>query len=365
MDGSSLFSLQRRERIMAELGAHGAIRVTEFARLLGISEMTVRRDINHLAQQGLVSRVHGGATIRSPMDRSVPVSAKLGRYTIGMVVPSLDYYWPHVVYGARAEAVESQSRIALRGSSYDIKDDRRQIQALVDSASTHALIVAPNAFGRAGQDMLRWLESLPIPVVLAERQVPSDLVVRNLESVGTDHPYGASLAVHHLHATGHRRLALFYPPASPTSVGVMRGWRDTIERLGMPAGVVAEYDDTLAGTERDEMYDGLIDQCLDAQVTAVLILADPSAVAFVQRCLDRGVRVPHDLAVVAYDDEVAYLGSPAISAVRPPKQYVGRMAVRLALARLTEGAERPLHHVRLEPQLQVRDSSRGRVAVDA
>jgi DeoR/GlpR family transcriptional regulator of sugar metabolism len=53
---------QRQERILEAVRAHGGARVSELVGLLGVSEMTVRRDIATLADRGLVARVHGGAT---------------------------------------------------------------------------------------------------------------------------------------------------------------------------------------------------------------------------------------------------------------------------------------------------------------
>ena len=115
----------------------------------------------------------------------------------------------------------------------------------------------------------------------------------------------------------------------------------------------------IAGTDRTEHFDGVLRLCRDTDTTALLIHSDTQAVAFVQHCVDRGLDVPRDMAVVGYDDEVAYLAEPAISAVRPPKQYVGRVAVRLITRRLSEGAKRPVHRVQLNPDLIVRDSSLG------
>jgi DNA-binding LacI/PurR family transcriptional regulator len=65
------------------------------------------------------------------------------------------------------------------------------------------------------------------------------------------------------------------------------------------------------------------------------------------------------MAIVGYDDEVAYLAEPAISAVRPPKQYVGKVAVQLMAARLAEGRMRPVHRIELNPELILRESSIG------
>lgn len=74
-----------------------------------------------------------------------------------------------------------------------------------------------------------------------------------------------------------------------------------------------------------------------------------------QRCEARGLSVPGGLSVAAYDDEVAGLFSPALTAVWPPRQSIGRAAVQLLAARLAE-PERPTHRVVISPSLRIRDS---------
>jgi DNA-binding LacI/PurR family transcriptional regulator len=81
-----------------------------------------------------------------------------------------------------------------------------------------------------------------------------------------------------------------------------------------------------------------------------------------------------DLAVVAYDDEVAGLADPPLTAVRPPKAAIGAGALELLMRRLAAradaaasrdsdggdavtGADRPVHRIELSPRLIVRASS--------
>src|SRR6266540_2521219 len=54
---------QRQERILGEVARNGGARVSELTGLLGVSDMTVRRDLDTLARRGLVKKVHGGATL--------------------------------------------------------------------------------------------------------------------------------------------------------------------------------------------------------------------------------------------------------------------------------------------------------------
>jgi DeoR/GlpR family transcriptional regulator of sugar metabolism len=52
----------RHERIVHEVKLRGAARVADLSGLLGVSDMTVRRDLDVLDEAGLVLKVHGGAT---------------------------------------------------------------------------------------------------------------------------------------------------------------------------------------------------------------------------------------------------------------------------------------------------------------
>jgi DeoR/GlpR family transcriptional regulator of sugar metabolism len=53
---------QRQQLIAEEIRRSGAVRVSELTELLGVSDMTVRRDLDVLAASGLLEKVHGGAT---------------------------------------------------------------------------------------------------------------------------------------------------------------------------------------------------------------------------------------------------------------------------------------------------------------
>lgn len=57
-----MLAAQRRATIINELNRDGTVRVSDLVRLLGVSDMTVRRDLQQLQRDGLLAKVHGGAT---------------------------------------------------------------------------------------------------------------------------------------------------------------------------------------------------------------------------------------------------------------------------------------------------------------
>lgn len=52
---------QRRSEIMEQIRKNGSVRVADLSRMYGISEVTIRSDLEYLEAQGELSRVHGGA----------------------------------------------------------------------------------------------------------------------------------------------------------------------------------------------------------------------------------------------------------------------------------------------------------------
>ena len=60
-----MLARQRQALILDRVRASGAVRVVELARELEVSDMTVRRDLEVLHDQGLLEKVHGGATALS------------------------------------------------------------------------------------------------------------------------------------------------------------------------------------------------------------------------------------------------------------------------------------------------------------
>jgi DeoR/GlpR family transcriptional regulator of sugar metabolism len=56
-----MLASQRRDLILAELERTGGVRVSELTTRFGVSDMTVRRDLEHLEGHGWLRKVHGGA----------------------------------------------------------------------------------------------------------------------------------------------------------------------------------------------------------------------------------------------------------------------------------------------------------------
>ncbi|MGW4115386.1 substrate-binding domain-containing protein [Actinosynnema sp. NPDC004786] len=340
---------QRRDLILAAVRAEGVVRLADLVERLGVTAVTVRRDVTALADRGLVARVHGGVTLPHRGDPA----PRAPHVLVGMVTPSEDYYWPAVIQGAQTAVTAAGGRLALRTSCYDPAEDRRQVAKLLERG-VRTLLVAPST---AGLDLLRWLAGLRVPVVLVERVPPPELPLIGLDAAVTDHASGAGLAVRHLAALGHRRVGLVLSRPSPHRAAIRAGWTAAVSALGLPAdGAPAVEVPSYGSPGWARACDDVLDRCARAGVRALLVHADREAIGLLHRARDRGWDVPGDLAVVSYDDEVAAASDPPLTAVRPQKHRVGALAAQLALARAADPLDRPVHRVALWPSLTVRES---------
>jgi len=327
--------------------------------------MTIRRDLEALADEGVIDKFHGGGTLRKSAagPANVPASAgPTGRSpgsdtNVAIVVPVDDYYFSSIVAGIRETLDESALRRTLARSPRDPGDERKLVEELLD-AGPAGLVMAPSIdLDQPDPGYAEWLMNLPIPVVLVEREVT--VGDRSLSCVRTDHEWGCELAIRHLVDLGHRGVALVTHGQSQSGARVIAGWRAATEALGLAGrrSPLCLLGDTTLGWATDAVIDPILDELADAQVTALVCHSDEIALPLTRRARLRGWSVPEDLSIVAYDDEAAEMADPPLTAVSPPKTWIGRMAVRTLLELITDGADSPVRHVVAKPRLVLRDST--------
>ncbi len=67
-----MLAKQRQQFILDEVRRLRGVRVSDLTALLGVSDMTVRRDLDVLARRGLIDKVHGGATPQQAQSSDEP-----------------------------------------------------------------------------------------------------------------------------------------------------------------------------------------------------------------------------------------------------------------------------------------------------
>lgn len=343
----------RRDQILKRLKLHGSVRTAALADELGVTPITVRRDIAELEQQGLVSRVRGGARLAARAQ--VPQLLRTGS-TIGFITPSLDFYWPSIIEGANLAAEEIGARVLLQGSTFSARDNLSQIKQLLESTQLDALAVVPDVESGDSDRLLRHLEGLSTPVILVEREAsPHSFATRGFDSVVADHRRGGEICVQYLLDLGHRSTALLLDKPIPSRHAIAAGYEDALKAEDLEP--TARCDTTKEEDGRRlTIINDFTARCVSQGVTAIVVHSDEAALLVLESLLSSGVSVPDDISVIAYDDELASIARPALTAIAPPKQALGRYAIRTLASRLTNPDE-PCIHLRIEPTLVVRDST--------
>lgn len=349
---------ERREAILRMVERRGTITVKEAAAEMGVSAVTVRQDVRDLAARGLVVRVHGGAMSPAAAQQAdvpgpaAPRSSDRRECTLGLMVPPGDYYYPEIIRGVQDAARTHGVRIVLAVSGETWADNQEQVRRLV-AAGVDGLLLMPRAGLEPVERTEEWLAGLDVPVVLVDRRAATQ--AGRLEQVASDHAHGANLAVRHLASLGHERIALAARAESPNTPLIRDGYLAACAKLGLTPGPEYRIGPT-DGTAPTEWFEELVRAVEAGDVRAALVHNDLDAVTLVGLLQSRALRVPEDLAVVTYDDEVAELSDVPLTAVAPPKKAVGAWAVDLMRRRLADPAA-PLAELLLRPELRVRESS--------
>lgn len=71
----TVLASQRRSTILSLVDETGAVKVSDLVDHLQVSDMTIRRDIEQLAREGRLERVHGGAVSSGRRARTSPASS--------------------------------------------------------------------------------------------------------------------------------------------------------------------------------------------------------------------------------------------------------------------------------------------------
>lgn len=328
---------QRHERVLQLVRERGSLRVAELAEELGMSAVTLRRDVEALAAQGLVERLHGAVVWPSGQSRPAPAAAPPAEgLVVGMVVPTTEYYYADVVRGARQTVEAAGARLTIGLSRYLPDEDAAQARRLLSTGADGLLLTPSWERGCPERGEGLWTAEQEVPVVLVERSAPLGHPAAGLDRVRSDHAHGAAEAVAHLAGLGHRAIALAVQD-SPTAPRLRVGYRAAVEALGLTPVSAAPLDDAPSRSEAkrfERTLEYLCQAVASGNVTAAIVHSDADAIVLIPRLQARGVRVPEDLAVIAYDDEVAGLADLPLTAVAPDKHAVGAAAARLLLDRL-------------------------------
>jgi LacI family transcriptional regulator len=270
--------------------------------------------------------------------------------TIGLVLPDLtNPLFPPIVRGIE-DVLGPAGYSAL---IVNTDNDSQREQALVGSLRSRQVEGLIIATARLAHPLLEQLHEQGVRMVLVNRRAEH----LDVPCVTPDDAAGVSLAVGHLAALGHRRIAHLAGPQT-TSTGVIRAkaFRAAIREHGLdddPA-LIADCD-----AWREEQGARAMRRVLDsgAEFSAVVAGNDLIALGCYDVFRERGVRCPDDVSVIGFND-MPFLDKlqPPLSTIAVPHHQIGVESARMLLESLTE-RDRPARSVLLPVSLVERSST--------
>jgi LacI family transcriptional regulator len=252
------------------------------------------------------------------------------------------------VFSAMEETARLHGYTVLLADSHDDVDlEATQVRIMLDH-QVAGVVLAPAAAAPAG-----------IFDLLHDRRVPTTLVDRfadgRFNQVGAENVQATARLVTHLVELGHSRIAFIAGHAGlSTTAERLAGYRLGLERAGL------RFDPRLAqdgGSLAETAHAAVLRLLAKPKPPTAMVSGNNNMTLGVLRALrDASVRVPDDLALVAYDDvEWGDLIDPGLTAIRQPIAEIGRSAIALLLEQI-KGPGGAVQHQRLEPAFVHRES---------
>ena len=308
-----------------------------------VSDATRRKVNDAMTELGFV-RNESARALRAGQSRTIAY----------VVLDAANPFFTDVALGVEDVAEESDLSLFLcnshqepaREASYLVRLEQQRVQGV---------LLTPVDADTA---LIDELPARGTPVVLVDRTRPGNTHC----SVAVDDRLGGRLAIDHLLDLGHERIAFI---GGPRHIGQIRdrheGALAALTDQGRPSeSLIAVWTEALT-VEAGRLAAALIaGMPSTTRPTAAFCANDLVALGLLQGCVELGVAVPGDLAVVGYDDiEFAAAAAVPLTSVRQPRRELGRAAGRLLL----DESSNPDHeHEQLEflPELVARASTRRR-----
>lgn len=306
--------------------------LADVARLAGLSTTTVSMVLNNRPNsrlsQDAAERVRAAAAKLNYRPNPAARGLRLGKTrTVGFISDevTITRYASGMIRGLLEVAEERDHTVLISESGRRIDRISSALELMLDRQADGIV------FGLMGAKQIEVPQtSLEVPVVVANATTTS-----GHPSVLPDEFQAGYDAARHLIDRGHRRIAfigrseaLLDPALSVTIPQRYAGLDAALAEAGL------EFAHQVDGRywEPEFGYRGAHEVFDSARVSAIVAANDRVAFGIYQAAQERGLRVPHDLSVVSFDDE--YLASylrPQLTTLQIPYLEMGRTAMQLVL----------------------------------
>lgn len=336
MSKKPLMATHTEARPIGERAKPGRARMTDVARLAGVSLATVSRALAQpdRVTPGVRARVLAAAD-RLGFQRSV-IAGSLARARtpiVGVIVPSLlNSFFTGTLQSMADWLGEAGYQLMIGHHEYDLEQEARLIDAFLNWSPSGLVVTGVHHTGAATARLAQ--ARCPVVEMWDIDSRPIDTVI------GFDNRAAGTATARYLIGKGYRRLAQMVAlhGRDPRATARAQGFTAAALEAGLDEPLLLEpADRTLgAGVAAFRQLAELADRA-DALACSGDVLAQ-GALYEAQRL---GIRVPEEIAVIGYGDlDFAPHTNPPLTTLRPPRDAIGRVVAEHLLARFDDPANR-------------------------
>lgn len=281
--------------------------------------------------------------------------------TIGLVVPTVaNPFWGEFARCVEHAAEAKNYQVLLCNAEGAPERERRYVESMLARGIRGVILgSSPLSLRHMAGVTKRGLQ-----VVAFDRLTVNDAGLE-LDSVRVDNALGAKLAIEHLLALGHRRIAFVSGPISSANRrDRLEGYRATLLAAGIAPDARLEWTGNVNPSDDEEIVTEIGRAAAVALLkqpeppTAFFAINDMTAVGIYAGCRELGLVIPRDISVVGFDDiHLCRIVNPPLTTVRQPLEALMRSAVDLLIGRMEEKSRTAPEHLTLTPELVVREST--------
>jgi DNA-binding LacI/PurR family transcriptional regulator len=279
---------------------------------------------------------------------------------VALVLPEISSPYFGELAGHLADRAEAHSWTLLVQQTGGDAAREKELLDGVRAQTVDGLIMSPWSLSPAELSRRR-PDSAPL-VLLGEQDADG-----LLDHVAIDNVAAAAEITRHLIDSGRTRIAaigLQPQLVNATAARRAEGYRQALSAAGLPGDPTLEISvERLHRADGAAAMRGLLDS--GARVDAVFCFSDQLALGAMHVALERGLRVPGDLAVAGFDDiEDGRFANPPLTTVSPDKAAIAEAALTCLAERLGgpgSGGRAEVPHARrivVAHRLEVRGSTR-------
>ncbi|MBD0839854.1 LacI family DNA-binding transcriptional regulator [Streptomyces sp. TRM68416] len=325
-------------------GGAGSVTIAYIAESAGVSVPTVSKVLNGRSGVSDETRARVEELIHRYGYRKPPKSRS---NLVELVFRELESMWAvEIIRGV--ERVARRNRIGVLVSEFGLHDSTGMtIDDTVGRRPQCVLSVAQLSEAEREQ-----LTAKGIPFVVFD---PIDELPDDVPFVGATNWRGGQAATRHLLGLGHRHIAMISGPDHPFCRARLSGYLSALAEAGLPLDSCPVVKTQLTREHGYAAARELLSR--PERPTAVFTANDMQAHGVYQAARELGLRIPHDLSVVGFDDvpAVAWM-DPPLTTVHQPLAEMATAATELALA-LGRGEQVPQRGLEIATTLTLREST--------